>query len=153
MRDLLGDAPEAKPNTETDAPTSYFNNATALALTAFPLALLMLMGPAVFRGLTYTVAFAPGNGTIRGDGTNTATSFIVAGAVLSAAFSLLPLALARQGLRRTHVTDPAWTAGLLRAAVALGLLCLILRTVLAIVAAATVDGSAGSVINFVTSGS
>ena len=152
MDDLVGTAPIAVEDAEGEAAfPSWWHSATALALTALPLALLTLWGPALFKGLNYTAQFAPANSVIRGNGGNTATGYLIAGAFLSVAFSLLPMLSALQGLRRLASVDARWVPAALRAAIALSSLSLVLRTVLAIIVVTSQDGSAGSIINFLGS--
>ncbi len=104
-----------------------------LGLTALVLAILSLIGASVFRGAAYTLAFAPhdnGMGEVVGD----SKSYVVAGAILTTAFALIPALLARAGLRRLVPSDASWAGHLLRAAFLLAVLSLVLHAVLVLVA-------------------
>jgi hypothetical protein len=147
MTDILGGAPEADPDASY-APSrpGLLSEPMTLAFLAFSLAFLTVLGAQVFRGISYTIAFAPKalNDLSNGDSPKASTSYLVAAAFLTAAFSLIPLALGVRGLKRTVDDDPAWVAALLRAAVALAALSLLLRLITAVMLATTVqDGTAG----------
>lgn len=118
---------------------------STLAFIAFPLAVLVLLGAQVFRGVTYTLAFSTSDDTSGGGGS---TGYIVAGAFLSAAFALVPLLVGLRGLQRVIPADPAWVSGLLRASVVLGSLALGLRLLAALILAVKIDGSGGSAFGY-----
>jgi hypothetical protein len=147
MTDILGGAPEADPDLDYGpAAPGFFSEPTTLAFIAFPLAVLTVLGAQVFRGINYTVALAPSTiDTFSSDSSapKPSTTWLVAGAFLTAAFSLLPLMAGLRGLRRLVDEDPPWLGGLLRAAVALAGLTLSLRLVSAVILTLNVDtGSA-----------
>ena len=76
-------------------------------------------GAQIFRGLAYSVAVAPAaatNFSVADGAPRGSTAYIVVGAFLTAAFSLIPLALGLLGLRCVIDDDPTWLTGLLRAA-------------------------------------
>jgi hypothetical protein len=153
MTDILGGAPEADPDL-TYGPTKpgLLSEPSTLAFIAFPLAILTVLGAQVFRGISYTVAFAPSSfGAFNGDGSSPRASntYLVAGAFLTAAFSLLPLLLGVRGLRRLIPDDPTWIGSLLRAAIALAGLSFVLRVIAATVVALNADGGPNSVFNVI----
>lgn len=134
MTDILGNAPEADPAFNLSVRKSgVLSDAPSLAFTAFPLAILTVLGAEVFRGLAYTLPFAPSDpGNLDGS-SHASSTYIVVAAILSSAFSLIPIGLGRRGLRRLTSDDPTWIAGVLRAAIALGALALALRSVEAVI--------------------
>lgn len=113
-------------------------------MTAIVLAVLSLLGAQVFRGAAYTLPFAPhdnGLGQVVGS-----PDYLVAGAFLTAAFALLPIAIAKAGLRRLVPGDGNWVGHLLRAALLLGVLSLVLRTIQALLAMAVSSSGIGQLL-------
>lgn len=101
------------------------------AVVAIVLAVLALYGFGLLSGTTYVFTALPGPESIK-------TRNVLA-ALLSAAFALIPVIVGWRASARVLASDPRWIATLARAAVVLGLLALVLRLVLAIVAAGTAD--------------
>ena len=153
MSDILGDASDADveyDGEETGA--GFFGDPTTLAFVAFPLAVASVLGAQVFRGLSYSVAVAPAAATTftaAQDASDGSTAYIVIGAFLTAAFSLIPLALGLRGLRRVIDDDPTWLAGLLRAAVVLAGLSLVLRLLMAFILAIKIAGGPGPFFGYI----
>lgn len=101
--DILGDASDAEFEDDRE-PTGAgsFGDPTTLAFVAFPLAAATVLGAQVFRGLMYSVALAPAAAasfSVVDGGPKGSTAYLVIGAFLSAAFSLIPLALGWRGSR------------------------------------------------------
>ena len=112
---------------------------STLAVTALVLAVLSLLGSQVFRGSVYTLPFAPhdnGLGEIVGN-----KDYRVAGAFLTAAFALLPLFMAKAGLRRLLPSDGGWSGHLLRSAYLLATVSLVLHTLQALMALKVSDSA------------
>lgn len=153
MSDILGDAPDPESDFEVEETgAGFFGEPTTLAFVAFPLAVASVLGAQVFRGLIYSVAFAPASATnfsAAQDATSGSTAYIVIGAFLTAAFSLIPLALGLRGLRRVIDEDPTWLAGLLRAAVVLAGLSLVLRLLMAFILAIKIAGGPGPFFGYI----
>jgi hypothetical protein len=118
-----------------------------LAVASLALAILSLMGAAVFRGALYTLIWAPESQGL-GQGGDT-PGFMVAGGFLTAAFALLPLWLARRGLASWVPADGPWPAHLLRAAVLLGGLSLVLH-LLGTVASLAAEGPYSGFFSYVS---
>ena len=102
-----------------------------LALVALVLAVASLFGFGLLNGSPYFVPFITND-----DGQKTR---LVLAALLGGAFAVAPVWLGFRSVSRRLETDPAWTAAAARAAVVLGLIALVLRLILAIVAAAADD--------------
>ena len=153
MSDILGDAPDPESGFEVEETgAGFFGEPTTLAFVAFPLAVASVLGAQVFRGLIYSVAFAPASATnfsAAQDATSGSTAYIVIGAFLTAAFSLIPLALGLRGLRRVIYEDPTWLVGLLRAAVVLAGLSLVLRLLMAFILAIKIAGGPGPFFGYI----
>jgi EamA domain-containing membrane protein RarD len=66
---------------------------------------------------------------------------VVLSALLGAAFALLPIWLGWRAGARVLTSDPRWVAAVARAAVVLGLISLVLRLVIAVIAAGTDEPS------------
>lgn len=123
-------------------PRTGFGDPATLALIAFPLAFLCVMGSRLLTGLTYTVAFAGNFGSGAGD----VRWVVVAGEVLSAGFALLPFFVARQGLSRLVSSDAWWIVPVLRAALVLSGLAAALRLVIAVLALVGTDVGFASMV-------
>ena len=104
------------------------------SLVAFVLAVLCLGGRGLVQGGNYLFISLSAESDLK-------TRNIVS-AVLSAAFTLLPIVLGWRVSARVLATDPRWVAALARAAVILGLLALVLDLVLAVLAAGAQDPQA-----------
>jgi hypothetical protein len=113
------------------ATSETFGAPEVQSLVAFVLSLLSVTGIGVLNGAAY--AF-----TSLSSATDYKSRNIVA-ALLGAAFALLPIVLGWRVSARVLDTDPRWVATFARAAVVLGLLALVLRLVLAVVAASAHD--------------
>jgi hypothetical protein len=118
-----------QPDDVTDHDLSWAHP-SALAVASVVLATLSLMGASVFRGPAYTLTLA--DISVVGSGSTGGNGYLVAGAFLTAAFALLPLLMARRGLRRLVPDDGPWTDHLLRAAFLLAGVSLALHLVLAV---------------------
>jgi hypothetical protein len=101
------------------------------AAVALVLAIASIWGFGLLNG-SYYVFLSVGPG----DSIKTAN---VLSALLGAALSLLPVVLGWRASARVLESDPRWVATAARAAVLLGLLAVVLRLVLAVLAAAAVD--------------
>lgn len=145
MSDILGGAPDYQGEDVKKRKPGLFAEPFTLALTAFPLSILVILGSQIFRGLSYTIAAAQSVG--EGSGSSPDNSYFVAAAFLSAGFSLLPVLLGWAGLNRVIVDDPVWVSGLLRASIVLGGLSLGLRLVIAVIIA-TNPGTNGLLLNY-----
>ena len=153
MSDILGDASDAKFEDDRE-PTGdgFFGEPTTLAFIAFPLAVATVLGAHVFRGLMYSVALAPAaaaNFSVVDGGPRGSTAYLVVGALLTAAFSLIPLALGLRGLRLVIDDDPTWLTALLRAAVVLAGLSLSLRLLAALILAVKIAGVPGPAFGYI----
>ena len=101
------------------------------AAVAIVLAVASIWGFGLLNGTSYLfLSFGPG------DSIKTAN---VLSALLGAAFALLPVVLGWRASARVLDSDPRWVATAARAAVLLGLLAVVLRLVLAVLAAAADD--------------
>jgi hypothetical protein len=109
---------------------------STLAIASLVLAFLSLQGASVFRGIVYTVGFASSSDAL-GDTSQSGKGYVIAGGLLTAAFALIPLVLARSGLRRVIASDGTWTGHLLRAAFGLSVLSLLLHLLSATIAITT----------------
>lgn len=145
MSEILGDGPTAGPGDDGEPSLlrEVLGEPLPLALTSFTLAVITVWGSQLFRGVSYTAAFAPSQAALGVGDENGSTTFLVVGAFLSAGFSLIPLLLGVRGLRRVVPDDPRWVTGLLQAALALAFVSLVLRLVLAVITAAKVDSMSG----------
>jgi hypothetical protein len=101
------------------------------AAVALVLAIASIWGFGLLNG-SYYVFLSVGPG----DSIKTAN---VLSALLGAALSLLPVVLGWRASARLLDSDPRWVATAARAAVLLGLLAVVLRLVLAVLAAAATD--------------
>jgi hypothetical protein len=125
-----------------------WSHPSTLAVAALVLAVLSLLGAAVFRGTAYTSAFADPRNYASYD-TDGATDWVVSGAFLTAAFALVPLVLALMGLRKVVADDGRWTPHLLRGAALLAAVSLVLHLLLAVIAA-TSDAPLGGLLTTVS---
>jgi hypothetical protein len=160
MTDYLGEAAAAPEDWEPPARERTWGHPATLAVLSFALGCLCLMGTPLFRGLSYTLAFAPDEDTAGGISFDDDSSsedeeedegtpgFIVAGAFLSAAFSLAPLALGLTGLRREAPDLAKWVAPLLRAGVALSAVSLVLRLVQAVIVTTRSDADGPGLFSY-----
>jgi uncharacterized protein YacL len=115
--------------------TDSFGAPEVQSLVAFVLALMSMGGIGLVNGSYYLFT------SISAD-TDYKTQNVAA-ALLGAAFALIPVALGWRASARVLETDPRWVATFARAAVILGLLSVVLRLVLAVIAASAHDPRAG----------
>jgi hypothetical protein len=141
MSDEIGHADAADDEWVPEQRELSWGHPSTLAVMSFALAVLVLLGAQLFRGVLYAAPFLPSQDGSGGSGGT--TTVIVAGSFLSAAFALLPLLLAVRGLRLLVPDDPGWAGPLLRAAAALAGIALALRLVLAILATTADDNNNG----------
>ena len=111
--------------------TATFGAPEVQSLLAFVLAVLSIGGFSLLNGTTYLFVELSAEDNYR-------TRSVLA-ALLGAAFALLPIVLGWRASARVLVTDAKWIATLARTAVLLGLLSLLLRLVLAVIAAGSHD--------------
>lgn len=102
------------------------------AVVAFVLAIVSLLGYGLLAGGLYFYF----NASSDPDGLRTRN---VLAALLGAAFALLPVVIGWRASASVLPSDPRWVGALARAAVILGLLAVVLRLVLAVLAAAATD--------------
>ena len=110
-------------------PDLTYGHPGTLAVASLVLSVLSLLGAGVFRGAAYTLPLADFAGV---SGAGQSKGYLVAGLLLSAAFALLPLLMARKGLSTWVADDGAWAGHLLRAAVLLSIVSLLLHLVVAV---------------------
>ena len=101
------------------------------AVVAFVLGIVSMLGFGLLSGAPYAFQSFSAGDSFR-------TRNILA-ALIGAGFALVPVILGWRASARVLATDPRWIAALARAAVILGLLSLVLRLVLAVLAAAAQD--------------
>lgn len=145
--DQIGRAEEAEAEWDPEDPELTWAHPATLAVTSFALAMLVMLGASVFRGILYVGPFTSSPDFSSSDGPGDLKTPLVVAAFLSAAFSLLPLLLAVRGLRLLVPRDPSWCAPLLRAAAVLAGLSLLLRLLVAVLAL-TDDDSSGGLLNY-----
>jgi uncharacterized protein YacL len=105
------------------------------SLVAFVLALLSTTGIGVLNGTAYLFTYISADADYK-------TQNVLA-ALLGAAFALVPIVLGWRVSARVLPSDPRWVATFARTAVILGLLSLVLRLVIAVLAAGAPDPRAG----------
>lgn len=98
------------------------------ALTAFVLGVATLFGYGLLSGSTYLFQYVANEPQ---------KTRVVLSALLGALLALLPIWLGWRAAARTLPGDARWIGTLARAAVLLGLLSLVLRLILAVIAAAS----------------
>ena len=118
MTDLISSGPDVLPR------GGWFADPGTAALIAFPLALLCLFGIAPLSGRTYTLLFVEPSSLSEGQ-----KGLAVLGLLISAAFAVFTLLIARAGLRHVAASHVWWVPSLLRAAVALAALDALLRII------------------------
>jgi hypothetical protein len=101
------------------------------SIVAFVLSIVATTGLGVLNGTAYVFTSLSAESEFK-------TRNVLA-AVLSAGFALIPIVLGWRVSARVLDSDPRWVSALARAAVILGLLALVLRLVLAVVAAGASD--------------
>lgn len=106
--------------------------APALALAAGLLAWAVLSRAGLFDGSTYI--------SLSGNEPGLDNSRQVAAGLLGAAMALLPVVLGVRAVRLATEEHPSWVVPVARAAVLVGLLAVVLRTVAAVVAGVTHEG-------------
>ena len=129
-------SPDVAPVT-APLPRAGFGDPAALAVVAFTLAVLCLMGSSVLSGLPYVMTFADQLGS----GQDEARWYLFGGSLLSVVFALVPFLLGRRGLARMTSDGARWIEPLLRGAVVLAAVAMVLRLVMA--ALALGDDSSG----------
>lgn len=112
--------------------TDSFGAPDVQAVVAFVLGIVTLLGYGLLSGAPYFFFATPS----ADDDFRTRN---VLAALLGAAFALIPIVLGWRASARVLTSDPRWAGTLARAAVVLGLLALVLRLVLAVVAAGADD--------------
>ena len=136
MSDVIGSAPVLEPGEPVRVHRQrWHTDPLTLALTTFPLALVVLMGAQPFRGLAYTSPFAPSLIEGFGGENSSASGYLVTAGFLSAGFSLIPLLLARRGSRFATTETPIWIRAMLTSAALIAGLSLVLRLVQAVIVA------------------
>jgi hypothetical protein len=105
------------------------------AVLAFVLGVATLFGFSLLNGSSYLFQYVAGEPQ---------KTRIVLSALLGAVFAVIPVWLGWRAAARTLAGDPRWVGTLARVAVLLGLLSLVLRLVMAVIAAGSSDPSMGT---------
>lgn len=121
------------------APAPATGDAAARALLAFALAVATLLGSAVLSGRTYLLPFLKG---LQAD--ENSKWYALGSLLLSVAFGLVPLLIARGGLRVGGVMG-GWVMPVLRAAFWLALIDVVLRLVETVVFLININGPGANV--------